>query len=301
MGQAKNRKRQLGELYGTPKGSNFYVAQYFDPRKVRLLSKNSPAREYLTMSREKAQNLRVSAACMHLGLLGNKLSNQIMGELPRDFVSAFIRLFGHCIIQARQFEDWDQIAKDLHTITTGKENIKALATWPYAVDRPVSSGECDPRHACYALLQGVTNMTLEKGMCWEHNLLATSCLKDHKHIIVNAIPDHLISISCIEAGFLLHRSGSLYLFDQACDREREKGRETLWLTRLRPDGIYAMGPMAQVERLRPSEIKGMRKFVLSYTGPRILGELNPGRERDAGRLCKAIGLTVDGKRAWIGK
>lgn len=299
MGQAKARKQRLGSLYGTPEGSNSYIAPYFDPYKVKLLKKDSAAKHYISLPPLKAQQLRIYVAMIHIDLLGKKFRDQL-NTLPDDFVLAFVRLLGHVIVPARQFEDWHQIATDLITLTAGPENLQALATWPFAVDEPISSGKCDPRHACYAMLQGLTNMNpARKGANFVENKQACWCLKHHKYLICNTIPDHLVSVSCIQAGYLMHQSGTLYLFDQNCGRVLEK-KETLWLTRLRPDGIFAMGPMAQSQPLKPSEIKGMLQYVRSYSGPKIVGELNPGREADAARLCKAVGLSVEGHRAWIG-
>ena len=39
-----------------------------------------------------------------------------LSSLPLDFAGAFARLFGHTLVCARQFEDWDRIARDLATI-----------------------------------------------------------------------------------------------------------------------------------------------------------------------------------------
>jgi hypothetical protein len=300
MGQAKARKQRLGSLYGTPEGSNSYIAPYFDPDKVKLLKKDSAAKYYISLHPSKAKQLRIYVAMMHIDLLGEKFRNELI-TLPDDFVEAFVRLLGHVIVPARQFEDWHQIAVDLRTITAGPKNLQALATWPFAANEPVSSGKCDPRHACYALLQKLTNMDpAQKGANFDENMQACWCLKHHKYIIFNTIPDHLVSVSCIQGGYLMHQSGSLYLFDQSCGLVLEND-EPLWLTRLRPDGIFALGPMAQCEPLKPSEVKGMLQYVRSYVGPRLVGKLNPGREADAARLCKAVGLSVEGHRAWIGE
>jgi hypothetical protein len=300
MGQAKRRREQLGALYGTPEGSNSYIAPYFDPDKVKLLKKDSAAKHYISLPPSKAKELRLHVAIMHINWLGETLKKQL-STLPDDFVEAFFRLLGHAILPARQFEDWHQISADLKTLTVGPENLEALASWPFAADEPVTSGKCDPRHACYALLQKVTNMDLEKrGANGIENAHACWCLKDHRYIISSFIPDHLVSVSCIQGGYLMHQSGSLYLFDQSCGLVLEND-EPLWLTRLRPDGIFALGPMAQCEPLKPSEVKGMLQYVRSYVGPRFVGRLNPGREADAARLCKAVGLSVEGHRAWIGE
>ncbi len=302
MGQAKIRKMKLGGIYGTPEGSNSYIAPFVCRNRLKMLPSDSPAKAYLTMPASKAHKLRQAAATATILALGPKVQSKLM-TLPPNFFSAFLRLFGHVLINARQYEEWKQIAKDLKVISCGTENKQALADWPFGSPENITHESVTARHTCYALLQQVTNNFNDpKDERHQNNMHAGFCLADHRHVIVGAIPNHLVAVSCIEAGYLLHRAGSLFLFDQACGRSKtEVGENTLWLTIKRPDGIHAMGPMADVGGLRPFEIKSMRNFTASYCGAVIAGELNPGRESAAERICKAIGLTVKGNQAFIGR
>jgi hypothetical protein len=302
MGQAKIRKAKLGAIYGTPEGSNSYVAPFVCRDRLKKFS-NNPAKAYLTMSPGNAHMLRQEVATQTILAFGPNVQRKLL-TLPPDFFSAFLRLFGHVLICSRQFEDWKQIAKDLKVISCGIENRKALADWPYCPAEPISHDSVSARHTCYALLQHFTNdFNDAREESFKNNVYACLSLADPRYVIVAAIPNHLQAVSCIGAGYLLHRAGSLFLFDSACDRPKtqEGERKTLWLTRKRPDGIHALAPMANIGGLKPSEIKSMRNFITSYSGKIMVGELNPGRESSAEKICKAIGLTVEGKQAFMGR
>jgi hypothetical protein len=304
MGQAKIRKAKLGAIYGTPEGSNSYVAPFVCRDRLKRLSSDNPAKAYLTMSPANAHMLRQEVATQTILACEPNIRRKLL-TLPPDFSDAFLRLFGHVLINSRQFEDWKQIAKDLKVVSCGIENRKALADWKCCPNEYISHDSVSARHACYAILQQITNdFNVLEEKRYRNNMYACACLADPRYIIMNAIPNHLVAVSSIEAGYLLHRAGSLFLFDSAGDRpktRREGERDTLWLTRKRPDGIHALAPMANIGGLKPSEIKSMRNFITSYSGKIMVGELNPGRESSAAKICKAIGLTVEGKQAFIGR
>jgi hypothetical protein len=248
-----------------------------------------------------AAELRLIVAADTLGWMG--LSAKRLFSLPGDFVNSFLRLLGHSLLFARQFEDWEQIAKDLNTICSGNENHLALANWHKAADGHISSNTVDIRHACYSILQKICDIIAmnSRHSTWLlENSKACLCLASHEFLVSSAIPNHLSAVGTIAAGGLLCKSGSLYLFDDSLSVNERKNNENLWLVRLRKDGIYALGPLAGIGDLKPSEVKGMRSFVDSYQGPQVMGRLDPGRETAAAKICSAVGMTVSGNHAWIG-
>jgi hypothetical protein len=130
--------------------------------------------------------------------------------------------------------------------------------------------------------------------------VSCGCLLSHRYLVPCAIPNHLSAAGSIASGGLIYRSGSLLLFDDSCGIIKRKRDDNLWLARLREDGIYALGPLAETGGLKPSEIKAMRQFIGSFKGSKISGRLNPGREASAAKICRAVGMTVSGNYAFIG-
>ena len=303
MGQAKLRKQKIGSLYGTAEGSNFYVAPFMRKELARKLPSNSAARHYLTLNPRQAADFRLSVAYANIYALGGNITQKLLC-LPDEFREAFWRLLGHTLLSVRQFEDWGQIASDLRTVCDGEDNQLALATWPFAPGFSVLEDAVDPRHTCYSILQKFTETIAKSGDAdsWAQNTIDSyACLANHKYIIACAIPNHLSAASAIASGGLIYRSGSLFLFDDSLGISERKNDENLWLARLRQDGIYALGPLAETGDLKPSEIKAMRQFIGSFNGGKISGRLNPGREVSAAKICKAVGMTVSGNYAFIGR
>jgi hypothetical protein len=302
MGQAKLRKQRIGNLYGTAEGSNFYVAPFTKSELVKKLPSNNAARHYLTLRPREAADFRLSVVYANiLHFVGNL--KQKLSYLPNEFREAFLRLLGHTFLSARQFEDWDQIVRDLRTVCDGKDNHIALATWAFAPDCSIWDDAVDPRHSCYSILQKIaeTATVADQAGSWTQNTsISYACLASHKYIIPCAIPNHLSVAGSIAGGGLIYRSGSLFLLDDACGIAKRKKDENLWLARLRGDGIYALGPLAETGDLKPSEIKAMRQFIGSFKGSKISGRLNPGREVSAAKICRAVGMTVSGNYAFIG-
>lgn len=298
MGEAKRRRQQLGSLYGTPEGSNCRVPDFVNKKELYLLPKSHPVRQYLSLSKKEAAAFRYVNAVTFLQQQGFL---HRLNELPLEFAEAFVRLVGHELAMSREHEDWDQICSDLHAITDGSENRQALATWHKAENRPIIQVK-NARHACYAALQGMLNERFLN----VNNKIAVKCVDLSSLMLIDLIPDHLVSIASVEAGYLLHRSGSLHLIDTACGREQEKQpdlNERLWLTRLRPDGIYAIGVNAAVGGLKCSEIKGMKRFIQNYKGPKLQGRIMdcPGFHTRCADLCRLVGLAVNKEIAWMGE
>jgi hypothetical protein len=302
MGQAKVRKQRIGSLYGTAKGSNFYVAPFMRKELVKKLPTHSPARHYLTLHPHEAADLRLSVAYATIYALGENYTRKL-SYLPDEFREAFLRLLGHTLVSARQFEDWNQIACDLRAVCDGEDNQMALATWAFAPDCSVLDDAVDPRHSCYSILQKIldTAIAIDEAGSWTCNTkYSCACLASHKYMIQCAIPNHLSAAGSIASGGLVFKSGSLLLFDDSCGIIERRRDDNLWLARLRKDGIYALGPLAETGDLKPSEIKAMRQFIGSFKGGKISGRLNPGREVSAAKICRAVGMTVSGNYAFIG-
>jgi hypothetical protein len=75
----------------------------------------------------------------------------------------------------------------------------------------------------------------------------------------------------------------------------------LWLARLRPDGIYATSRLGKIGNLKPSEIKSMQLYINNYSGIPISGKMELLQGDEASRICKLLGMTIEGQYAWIGK
>lgn len=281
MGEARRRKRQLGELYGTPEAS-------MANRLARM--KNQAGVFYLDLDPAAAFEVRFAAADNHLQRYPEEVIEEIH-SLPADFFDSFHCLLGHVLVGARQWEFWDEISRHLINVTTGSENTDALIAWN------AGGGDCwtDPRIWCFNMLQKLPEMAIE----WRSNAMKAEISRYGfgKIWYAEGIPNHMTISGSVAAGCVLHQAGSLYLFDP--DHIRG-GDHELWLARLRPDGIYATSQLAKTGDLKPSEIKSMRNFIAGYKGPRISGQLENAQGLDAQRICKAVGMTVAGNRAWIG-
>lgn len=283
MGEARRRKRQLGELYGTPEAS-------LANRLARI--KNQAGVFYLDLDPATAFEVRFAAADNYLQKYPAEVIED-MHSLPADFFASFHCLLGHVLVGARQWEFWDEISRHLVKITTGSENTDALIAWN------TGAGDCwsDPRIWCFNILQKLPDMPLG----WRNNAIKAEICRhgigSGKIWYVEGIPNHMTVSGSLAAGCALHQAGSLYLFDPGHVRG---GNHELWLARLRPDGIYATSQLAKTGDLKPSEIKSMKNFIAGYKGPRISGQLENAQGLDAQRICKAVGMTVAGNRAWIG-
>lgn len=222
-------------------------------------------------------------------------TSYIFEFLPASFVDAYINLVGHTMMGSRHKDFWAEIVRDLLTITDGSDNKKALKEWGtvdnFAIlDRTIAKG------TCYAVLQQLA----EKSQPIRIQGLKAEALKNgSNNIFFDAIPTHLVISSCIEKQQIIHQSGSLFLC-YAQDYKYGKDRE-LWLVKKRVDGIYTTAAEAKDGSLKVSDLRGMRDFVSNYQGITMKGTLCPGREKQAARICKSIGLRVTGTQAWLEK
>jgi len=218
----------------------------------------------------------------------------VLCTLPLSFVLPYINLVGHSLIGSRHREFWPNIKNSLLAITTGTENETALREWGK------SAGE----------ISLLTN-TVRKGNCyWGLQQLGERCDLVKKYSIwgeirqnglncvyLDAIPTHLVISSCVAKEQIIHQSGSLVLC-YAEDYTGNEGKE-LWLAKKRHDGIYATAAEAMDGTLKASEVRGMRHFVQNYQGLQIKGRLCPAREKEAARICKFVGLHIDGDYAYL--
>lgn len=273
--------------------------EYFNVDQVEKLGSEDPAAKYLAMSTDQAELLRLSLASIWLSTCFkiSPLFLRNFKSLPLQFVLSFTSLLGHLLAPGRIKERWPQICTDLCAISSGVENQKALARWPFVEGGALDLN--DARVSCFSILESITNDPLEyvePNTFRKIVLCANSIDIDH-----DAIRNHLVISSCDAAGFTLCKAGSLVLTDQSCGRQMggRHGFDPLWLVRLRPDGIFAYGGLAEIGGLLPSEVKNMKDFVSGYNGKPLRGEFIGGRDYKAAKLCNAVGLRVDGMYAWL--
>lgn len=295
MGQAKRRRQQLGALYGTPEGSNKIVRT----RSSQLPKLSVHLRLYLAMSPEDASQMRLLLAKTELGKFPAALQKNITQRLPADFLESFLYLLGHTMCPARITEDTRMVTLHLDRITRGEDNQTALASWPYGLGVTIADPRCDPRHACYSILQKFTSLMADmpSDRFWEG--ASYEVLQHGKHSLIDAIPTHLSCSGVVASGSVLHRSGSLFLGDVSDGDRKIRDTDTLWLFKQRPDGIYATTVFPGDRPLRPSEVKDMRSWVKAYVGRPRLGKLAFTTKNDSARLSRAIGLSVEGDYAWL--
>lgn len=213
--------------------------------------------------------------------------------LPSSFVNAYLNLVGHTLVAIRHKDFWADIAKDLLIITNGHQNELALKGWGSKEDIFVSD-DITARMRCYKSLRLLAEqITPEKIYGMRESIRKYG----RNGIFLDGIPSHLVVSSCVANKQIIHQSGSLILcYERDCSDNKDK---ELWLAKKRLDGIYAISTEAMDESLKVSEIRKMRQFVNNYDGVEMQGRLCPGREMQASRICKSIGLHVDEPFAWL--
>lgn len=254
------------------------------------------ADSYLKAKPVKAKALRLEAAYQYVKriTIWNNYTPMVdaLGRLSSDFANAYMNLIGHMLFGIRHEEFWDDVAKDLHIITKGRDNEEALCSWGLVFDELTEKAI---KAFCYSTLQGIAR---QDNPLRRHSFAKVLKEKSFNDIFYDAIPTHLVISSAIAQGKIIYKAGSLLLCYQGFAHE-EAGE--LWLVKKRGDGIYSISSEAKDGTLRVSDVKAMRKFVSSYEGPLFKGGLCPGREKQAARICKAVGLHVDDTHAWMGQ
>ena len=297
MGRASKLKLERKQKISAALAPSLY--DDFDVSRFRSLGDESPVAQYLSMSCKQAEYFRLKVAKLSLDLFFRAIPNlkPEITSLPREFYDSFVRLLGHSLVPGRLKEGWSDVCADLHAISDGDHNEASLAKWPYAPS--LLEDFVDARVACFGILEAICNDPLSfvnpahfKGLV----LCANGMEIEH-----DAIRNHLVICGSTSAGYTLCKAGSLLLIDQSCGRPPggNVGFDPLWLVRLRPDGIYAYGRLAEVGGLLPSEIKAMRNFVIHYNGKPLRGEFIGGRQHKSEKLCKAVGLRVEGIHCWL--
>jgi len=249
---------------------------------------------YLDFSPEKAANLRNAVADLHLSLLPYEQSKKLL-TLPSSFFNSFYYLFGQALVGARHWEFWDDIRHHLLNITVGEENQKALAAWNHGDKKEIHT---NPRIHCYNLLQKIPDMMSPPRLEICRKEVLRLGLKSEKIWYQEGIPHHVGISGTIAGGGTLHQAGSLYLLDAGKARKFD---HELWLVRLRHDGIYATSQLSKIGNLKPSEIKSMKQFISNYDGDPIKGSIEVIQGNEAVRICKSVGMVIEGGFAWIGK
>jgi len=250
---------------------------------------------YLTANPVKAKKMRLELAKQNLKKIAfSELlvpAVEAIEVLPSHFKKAYVNLAGHMLIGIRHEDFWSDIVHDLHVITDGAANQEALAAWGLCLPK---FDEQAIKTFCYSSLQHIARQPAPSRI---HAFVKTLKQKSADEIFYDAIPTHLIASSAIAQDGVIYRHGSLILFYQ---KFTDEGIEELWLVKKRADGIYTTSAEARDSTLRISDVKAMRHFISNYNGQFFKGGLCPGREKQAARVCRAVGLNVNDTHAWIG-
>jgi hypothetical protein len=268
-------------------------------KKQRLLLKSPAdwADFYLNAKDARAKDFRLQVAyeCISKLEIGeNSIPMvRILQLLPHSFVDSYINLVGHTMVGSRHKDFWPEIAKDLLLITAKKENEIALEKWG-VMEKIDAFDSVSAKGWCYATLQQLAEMPQPIRV---QGIRADACKNGLENIFVDAIPTHLVVSSCVAKRQVVHQSGSLilcYAKDYTGDKDRE-----LWLVKKRHDGIYTTSAEARDGTLKTSEVRDMRQFVQNYQDLPMQGRLCPAREKEAARICKLVGLHVNGNHAYL--
>lgn len=263
-------------------------------KQSRKKQRRSDDASYLDLDLNSAFDLRCKVANMHLSLLPKEESNAML-KLPSSFFESFYSLLGHVLVGARHWEFWDEISANLMAITSGQENQHALAAWNHGDKAEIKS---NPRIFCFNILQKFPDMFSPMRLKTCRQEILRHGLGSEKIWYQEGIPHHVGICGTVAGGGSLHTAGTLHLLDagfgRKCDHE-------LWLARLRPDGIYATSQLGKIGNLKVSEIKSMQKYIVNYSGIPLSGKLETMQGDDARRICKLLGMTIEGEFAWIGK
>lgn len=246
---------------------------------------------YLELDNSDACNFRFALTDAILELFPTEQFQKFYA-LPKDFFTAFYCLLGHLLVGARQYEFWDEISTCLKILTSGPENIKALAAWNKGHRDEINK---NARIHCFNILQKWPDIA----MPGRTNLIQKEIVKNnfdlHKMWYAEGVPHHVGISAAIAGGGSLHVAGTLHLIVNG-----RKPANELWLARLRPDGIYATSQLAKIGNLKVSEIKSMKKFIANYSGDPIGGHLELFQGKEATRICKLLGMKIRDGVAWIG-
>lgn len=279
MGKRSSLKKQKMTNFRTEDWVNFYFN-----------AKNARAKSFrLEIAEKSIDNIKIqSTASSPLIPIA-----AFLRLLPSSFVNAYLNLVGHTLVAIRHKDFWADIAKDLLIITNGHQNELALKNWSLKEDIFVSD-DITARMRCYESLRLLAEQITPEKI---YGMRESICKYGRNGIFLDGIPSHLVASSCVANNQIVYQSGSLILCYER-GRSNNKNKE-LWLIKKRLDGIYATSTEAKDGSLKISDIREMRRFVNHYDGIEMQGGLCPGREMQAARICKLIGLHVDETSAWL--
>lgn len=246
---------------------------------------------YLELDQRDACNFRFALTDRTLQLFPKEQFDKFLA-LPKDFFTAFYCLLGHLLVGARQYEFWDEISTCLKILTSGPENIKALAAWNQGNFDEITK---NPRIHCFNILQKWPDIVIPERAKLVRKEIVKNCMNLNRVWYAEGIPHHVGISAAIAGGGSLHVAGTLHLVVNG-----PKTANELWLARLRPDGIYATSQLAKIGNLKASEIKSMRKFIANYSGNAVGGHLELFQGKEATRICKLLGMKIKDGVAWIG-
>ena len=256
--------------------------------------KHNDGSYYLDLDCESAFDFRCKLADMQLQMIHKNQLNELM-RLPSSFFSSFYSLLGHILAGARYYEFWEEIVNCLKTVTSGEENIQALKYWNNHNKKEICE---NPRIYCFNILHKFPDVATPMKVKIFKEEISRHGFKSDRIWYLEGIPHHLAICGNIAGGGSLHTAGTLHLIDAG------KGRgynHELWLARLRTDGIYATSRLGKIGNLKPSEIKSMQSYINNYSGIPISGKMELLQGDEASRICKLLGMTIEGQYAWIGK
>jgi hypothetical protein len=218
----------------------------------------------------------------------------VLRLMPKSFALAYIRLVGHSLAGSRHKYFWPQIKNDLLTISTGPENEEALKDWGRSAGEVALFNDMVARQWCYSGLQQLGEHCAPIRI---YGMRAEVLQNGWNQAYLDVIPTHLVISSCIAKNQIVHQAGSLILC-YAEDYKGNQGKE-LWLVKKRHDGIYATSAEARDGTLKLPEVRDMRQFIQNYQGLPMQGRLCPAREKEAARICRFVGLSVNGDHAFL--
>jgi hypothetical protein len=271
-------------------------------RKAANFSVQDWANFYLNANDKEAGQLRLKLADFFLDKATASMTPEgqpiplldVLSTLPGSFVFPYVSLVGHSLIGSRHKDFWPNIATNLLAITTGIENEKALKSWGNLTGEVALFNSIVAREWCYSVLQKLGERCDPIKI---YSMGAEVLQTGINGFYCDAIPTHLVVSSCVAKKQIIHQSGSLIL----CYAGGYKGNEDkeLWLVKKRHDGIYTTSSEARDGTLKASDVRDMRHFVQNYQGLQMKGRLCPAREQQAARICRFVGLHVDGNYAYL--
>ncbi|WP_216905744.1 hypothetical protein [Synechococcus sp. CCY 0621] len=208
-----------------------------------------------------------------------------LAVIPHEGVTAFCAIQTLCRNRLHTRIDWSMLRRGLVLILHRPELQRELRT--YGLGR---SSE-----AIFGVLRGAFNTLPDLIVATRLHtempaaeMALISCELTHLECSLEASAD-------IAAGRVLHDAGELVLHHRSGGGKR---RPELCLSFRHSDGVLSFLPDVRgSRRLSPSTVRSMRKFVRSYQGPAISGDL--AAHSQSQHLCHLVGLEVRNGRGYL--